>query len=155
MTSRKGGSASRSPTPRAGWRGRCAGSCAPRLGPVGPQQPGQRLAPVGAVGLHGQVGQQGAHLVGMESGDGFSVQGHLEGSQQGQRQMWHSPPRAQADESDAAAQEGATMGGRVWPPMYGGCDEGCRVSLCASMIPQFLEGVQSEGKALPVRGWGR
>ena len=52
------------------------------LGRVGPQQAGQLFAGVGALGLDRQVGQQGAHLVRLEGGDGLPVEGRLERAQQ-------------------------------------------------------------------------
>ena len=55
------------------------------LRPIGPQQPGQRLAAVGVLPLHGQVGQQGAHLVGGKAADRLPVEGDLQGSQESNR----------------------------------------------------------------------
>ena len=52
---------------------------------LGPKESGQRLAAVGSVGVHDQVGQQGTYLVGGEAGDGFSIQDDFKGAQESDR----------------------------------------------------------------------
>jgi len=50
------------------------------IGPVGPEYGGDGTALVRAVRLHGQVGQQGADLIGREGGDGLTIQRRFPGA---------------------------------------------------------------------------
>jgi hypothetical protein len=55
-----------------------------RLGAFGPQQPGKRFARMLAMGFHGKIGEEGAHLV-VGKPDRLPIQGGQEGSQQRER----------------------------------------------------------------------
>ena len=48
------------------------------IGPIGPEQPGQRLAAMRPVGLDGQIGQERADLVGLEVRHRAIVQADVE-----------------------------------------------------------------------------
>ena len=63
------------------------------LGPLGPQQPGQRRAPMRPIGFERQVGQQRAHLVRFESGDSARHPARIcKRAEQRKRQMRHQEP---------------------------------------------------------------
>jgi len=63
------------------------------LGLVGPEQAGEGLAAVRGVGVHGQVGEQGARRVGPKAGDRLPVQRDLERAQKRDGETRHSTPR--------------------------------------------------------------
>ena len=59
------------------------------LGPFRPEHAGQAFATVGAIRLYSQVGQQGTHPVRVKADEGFTVQGGLERSKEGQGEVGH------------------------------------------------------------------
>jgi hypothetical protein len=62
------------------------------LGPLGPQQPGQRSAPVRPIGFERQVRQQRPHFVRFERRDRRAIQRDVQRAEQRKRQMGHQEP---------------------------------------------------------------
>jgi hypothetical protein len=87
--------------------------------PLGPQEPGQHLAAVRSVRLDGQIGQQGPLLVRFEARHRLPVQCHLEGPQQGKRQVCH-PSSLEKARSNSALTDHYTLKKEIsQPPRFG------------------------------------